>query len=104
MGLPTTRSGAPTEPTVTTAGTPGSVTEVRAFDSYARPCFVTNTDSSDDLYVKINEDDASDTSFLCKLEAGQAVELSGGRINVKTVSLYYASAAYAKAEVRGWIP
>jgi len=103
MGANANRTGAPIAAAITTAGTPGSATEVRTFDRPARPVYVTNCHASDILYVKVNADDAGDTDFLVKLVAGQAVELSSrGILNVQTVSLYYATAAYSNAKVVGW--
>ena len=103
MGADANRTGAPIAAAITTAGPPGSVTEVRTFPSPARPVYVTNCHATDDLYVKVNAADASSTDFLVKLGASQAVELSTrGVLNVKTVSLYYATAAYASAKVVGW--
>ncbi len=103
MSASANRTGAPIAAVVTTAGTPGSVTEVRTFDSPARPVYVTNCDATDDLFVKVNAADASATDFLVKLVAGQAVELSSlGILNVQTVSLYFATGAYAGAKVIGW--
>lgn len=103
MGASANRTGAPIAAAITTAGTPGTSAEVRTFASPARPVYVTNCDASDDLYVKVNKDDASSTDFLVKLVAGQAVELSAvGILNVQTVSLYYATGAYAGAKVVGW--
>jgi hypothetical protein len=65
--------------------------------------YVTNCDAADDLYVKVNAVDAGTADFLVKLVAGQAVELSTRSVlNVQTVSLYYATAAYSKAKVVGW--
>jgi hypothetical protein len=65
--------------------------------------YVTNCHATDDLYVKVNAADAGTTDFLVKLVAGQAVELSSvGILNVQTVSLYYATAAYSNAKVVGW--
>lgn len=103
MGANANRTGAPIAATTTTTGTPGSSAEVRTFPSPARPVYVTNCAASEDLYVKVNKDDASSTDFLVKLAAGQAVELSSrGILNVQTVSLYYAAAAYSNAKVVGW--
>ncbi|MHC4508021.1 MAG: hypothetical protein ACYTAO_03555 [Planctomycetota bacterium] len=103
MGANQNRTGAPIAAAVTTAGTPGAVTEVRTFASPARPVYVTNCNATDDLYVKVNAADASTSDFLVKLVAGQAVELSSvGILNVQTVSLYYATAAYSDAKVVGW--
>lgn len=103
MSASANRTGAPIAAAITTAGTPGSVTEVRTFPSPARPVYATNCHASDDLYVKVNAADAGTADFLVKLAAGQAVELSSlGVLNVKTVSLYYATAAYTNAKVVGW--
>lgn len=103
MSASANRTGAPIAAVISTAGTPGSVTEVRTFDSPARPVYVTNCDATDDLFVKVNAADASTTDFLVKLAARQAVELSSlGILNVQTVSLYYATAAYTSAKVVGW--
>jgi hypothetical protein len=103
MGADANRTGAPIAAATTTAGTPGSVTEVRTFASPARPVYVTNCDTGDVLYVKVNAADASTTDYLVKLVAGQAVELSSlGILNVQSVSLYYATAAFTNAKVVGW--
>lgn len=99
------RVGAPTSPTVTTAGTPGVSDEVRTFTGYAaRPCVITNMHETDHLYILVNEEAASDVNFLCKLSPGQAVEISiGSQIAIGSVSLYYAVAAYSNALVKGWL-
>lgn len=103
MSASANRTGAPIAATITTPGTPGSVTEVRTFTSPARPVYATNCHATEDLHVKVNAADASTTDFLVKLAAGQGVELSSlGILNVQTVSLYYATAAYANAKVVGW--
>lgn len=103
MSASANRTGAPVAAAITTAGTPGSVTEVQTFASPARPVYVTNCHATDDLYVKVNAADAGTADFLVKLAAGQAVELSSlGVLNVQTVSLYYATAAYSNAKVVGW--
>ncbi len=103
MSANANRTGAPIAAAITTAGTPGSVTEVRTFASPARPVYVTNCDATDDLFVKVNAADASSTDFLVKLTPGQAVELSSlGILNVQTVSLYYGASAYTGAKVIGW--
>ena len=97
------RAGAPVAAAVSTVGTPGASDEVRTFSLPARPVYVTNCNASDDLYVKVNDVDASSTNFLVKLTPGQAVELSSrGILNVQSVSLYYATAAYSSAKVVGW--
>jgi len=105
MSRSTVRSGAPVQPPVTTAGTPGSTDDVREFvDTFARPCFVTNTSATDDLFVLSNEEACSPTNFLVKLAPLQAVDLSvEGQMCVTKVSLYYAVAAYSAALVRGWV-
>ena len=104
------RVGAGTTPTITTAGTPGASDQVRTFydpngaPGYARPCFVTNTDGSDTLYVLPNNIDCSNTNYLAKLAPGQAVDISvEGQLDITSVSIYYASAAYTAALVRGWL-
>ena len=103
MGADANRTGAPIAATTSTAGTPGASAEVRTFASPARPVYVTNCDTADDLYVKVNEADASSTDFLVKLTPGQAVEMSTRSVlNVQSVSLYYASSAYSNAKVVGW--
>jgi hypothetical protein len=103
MGADANRAGAPVAADITVSGVPGTSAEVRTFSHPARPVYVTNCDVDDDLYVKVNKDDVSTSDFLVKLAAGQAVELSSrGILNVKTVSLYYATAAYASAKVVGW--
>ena len=103
MGASANRIGAPSAAAISTAGTPGSTAEVRTFPHPSRPVYVTNCDASDDLFVKVNKADASATDFLVKLTAGQSVEVSSvGILNVKTVSLYYATGAYAGAKVVGW--
>ena len=103
------RVGAPVQPTVTTPGSPGTSDQVRTFlspdgrDVYTRPCFITNTDGADTLFILVNEIDASNVNYLAKLAPGQAVDISvEGQIDVNFVSLYYASAAYTAALVRGW--
>lgn len=98
------RVGVPTTPTITTTGTPGSSDQVRTFvDSYTRPCFITNTDTSEALYILVNEDGASPTNFMVKLAALQSVDISvDSQINVASVSLYYPTVAYSNAQVRGW--
>lgn len=98
------RVGVPITPTITTAGTPGSSDQVRSFVGlYVRPCFVTNTDSSENLYILINEDGATATNFLVKLAALQSVDISvDSQINVASVSLFYPTVAYSKALVKGW--
>ncbi|KPL13119.1 hypothetical protein AMJ85_00230 [candidate division BRC1 bacterium SM23_51] len=104
MSASANRAGAPVAAVTTTTGVPGTSAEVRTFTSPARPVYATNCDTTDDLYIKINKDDASSTDFLVKLTPGQAVELSTcGIVNVVTVSLYYASSAYAGAKVVGWL-
>ena len=76
-----------------------------AQDKVARPCFVTNTHASDILYVLPNEADCSPTNYLAQLLPGQAVDISvEEQINIHSVSLYYATAAYSSALVRGWYP
>ena len=96
------RTGVPTTPTTTTDGTPGTSDDVREFESYTRPCIVTNI-SSEVLYVLVNEEGASATNYAMQLAAGQAVDVSlGGHIAVQKVSLYFAAAAYTLAQVRGW--
>lgn len=103
MSASANRSGPPVAATTTTAGVPGTSAQVRTFAHPARPVYVTNCDTTDDLYIKVNKDDASSTDFLVKLTPGQAVELSTcGIVNVKTVSLYFASSAYSGAKVVGW--
>jgi len=106
MSATANRIGAPINPTSTTTGVPGTSDEVVTFlTDYVRPCVVTNTDTADPLYVLVNEEAASTTNFLVKLTAGQAVDVSfNGRLNVKSLSLFYASAVYSKAQVRGWKP
>jgi len=102
------RVGAGVQPTVTTPGAPGTSDQVRQFldagnPRYVRPCFVTNTDAADLLYVLPNEIDCSPTNYLAKLSPGQAVDISvEGQLDISSVSLYYASAAYTAALVRGW--
>ncbi len=105
MSRSAVKSGAATVPTSTTTGTPGASDEVLEFlKTFARPCFVTNTDASDDLFILLNEEGASATDFMVKLAPLQAVDLSvEGQICVKTISLYYATAAYSKAKIRGWV-
>lgn len=109
MSRSAVRVGPGVQPGITTAGTPGASDQVRTFrnaggeQQYARPCFVTNTHGSDDLFVLPNEDDCSPTNYLCKLAPGQAVDISvEEQINLGKVSLYYASAAYSAALIRGW--
>ena len=105
------RTGPGIAGTVTTAGTPGASDEVRNFLNssnkpvYCRPCVVVNTHASDVLYVLPNSVDCSPTNYLAKCAAGQAVDISiEGQIDVETVSLYYATAAYSAALAWGWIP
>ncbi len=103
MSANANRTGAPVAAAITTAGTPGSVTEVRTFASPARPVYVTNCEGAEALFVKVNAADASATDYLVKLATGETAELSqGGIVNVQSVSLYFAAAAYAKAKVVGW--
>jgi hypothetical protein len=102
------RVGSGIQPEVTTVGVPGASDDVRTFQDngnprYARPCFVTNTHATDTLYVLPNEIDCSPTDYLAKLAPGQAVDISvEGQLNINFVSLYYATAAYSAALVRGW--
>jgi len=105
MSRSAVKSGAPTQPTSTTTGTPGASDEVLEFlKTFARPCFVTNTSATDDLFVLPNEAGCSPSNFLVKLAPLQAVDISvEGQICVNNVSLYYAVAAYSAALVRGWV-
>jgi hypothetical protein len=65
--------------------------------------YVTNCEGAEDLFIKVNAADASATDYLVKLATGKTVELSSlGILNVQSVSLYFAAAAYAKAKVVGW--
>lgn len=98
------RVGPGTVPPSTTTGVPGTSDEVLTFTQYtARPCIVTNTSTTEDLYVLPNEDGCSPTNFLAKLAPLQAVDISvEEQIAVKSVSLYYATEAYSLALVRGW--
>jgi len=99
------RTGPAVIATTTTTGTPGTSDEVRSFvGKYARPCFVTNVDATDSLYVLPNAIDCSATNFLVKLAPGQAVDISvESQIDIQSVSLFFATAAYSKALVRGWL-
>lgn len=105
MSADKTRIGAPTTATTVTAGTPGTSAEVREFSREARPVYVTNTSTTEDLFLKVNLANASASDFLVKLGPEQAVELSSrGIVNVKSVSLWYASVAFSNAKVVGWLP
>lgn len=99
------RQGVAVQPPSTTTGTPGASDEVLTFSEYtSRPCFVTNTSETDDLFVLPNEPNCSPTNFLVKLAPLQAVDISvEGQIMIKSVSLYYGTAAYSAALVRGWL-
>ncbi len=106
MSRSSVKSGAPTQPPSTTTGVPGTSDEVLTFlnNTAARPCFVTNTSTTEDLLVLPNEDGCSPTNFLVKLAPLQAVDLSvEGQICITKVSLYYATEAYSVALVRGWV-
>lgn len=106
MSRSTVRSGAPVQPPSTETGVPGTSDEVLTFakSTFARPCFVTNTSTTEDLYILPNEDGCSPTNFLVKLAPLQAVDLSvEGQICITSVSLYYATEVYATALVRGWV-
>jgi hypothetical protein len=66
---------------------------------------VTNLEvvGGDILYVLPNDVDCSATNFMVKLMPGQAVDLSiESQVAISSVSLYFVSAAYTKAQVRGW--
>lgn len=111
MSATSNRHGAPIQPDITTTGTPGALDQVRTFRDaalrplYVRPCVVTNLHATEDLFVLINEENASDVNYLRKVPAGEAIDFSfTGRLNVNFVSLYYVAAAYSNAQVRGWTP
>lgn len=98
------RVGATYRPESTETGVPGTSDEVLTFDGYAsRPCFVTNTSTTEDLLVLPNEAGCSPSNFLVKLAPLQAVDISvESQLHIASVSLYYASVAYSNALVRGW--
>lgn len=99
------RTGAPVTPDVATAGATGSTARVLTFREYARPCLVTNTSGSVAVNVKVNEANASATSWHVQVPANATVDVSyGGQIDVKSLSLYMASGAYSTALVHGWNP
>lgn len=105
------RTGTPQTPTTTTDGVVNTTAREVEFQdaaggtSYARPCVVTNTDGTNILYVLVNESGATASNFLVSLNVLQAVDVSfGGRLNVQTLSLWYAAGDLDNARVRGWTP
>lgn len=105
MSARANRSGAPETPTTTTAGTPGSVAEVRTFSKYARPCVIANGHATEALFVKVNLATVTASDFHVKILAGTATDVSfGGIVNVTLVGLWYPSVAFSNAFVAGWLP
>lgn len=110
MSRDAVRVGTAATPDITTTGAPGTSDQVRTFQEtgrprYARPCVVTNLEAvgGDILYVLPNDVDCSAANFMVKLTPGQAVDISvESQIAISSVSLYFASAAYTQAQVRGW--
>jgi len=99
------RTGPAVIATTTTTGTPGSTDEVRSFvGRYARPCFVTNGHGTEYLYVLPNDINCDTSNFLTRVTPGEAVDISfEGQIDIQSVSLFFLSASYSYAVVRGWL-
>lgn len=108
MSASSNRIGVAEIPTTTTAGSPGTSDQVREFTRYVRPCYVTNTDGTNALFVRINgtdTDPASATVFDVRVAPNTTIEItSNGIINVKTISLFMSAGAYSTAIVSGWLP
>lgn len=114
-----TRNGAATAPTVTTAGTDGSLTAPRVVtfvNTYVRPCFVMNgTGGGRAVKVKVNapasndfdNDSDDDGPGYFTIADGETKDVSaGGLINVSTVSFVTLNGAddLDNVAVVGWSP
>lgn len=108
-----TRIQGPLEAVVVTAGVVGTSPEVYDFHTgevaggakqYVRPCILTNKHATINMYVKVNEANASDTDHHFLLKALSSLDVSvGGIVNVDTVSVYIAAtAAFTDLQVHGW--
>lgn len=118
MSASANKVGASIAPVVTTAGTVGTTDRVVEFRSggraiWVRPVFVTNLDTANALFVKINGSDAnsaSATDFDIRIPAMTAAGIdttreitADGIINVQTLSIFYAAAGdFDNAVIRGW--
>lgn len=99
------RVGAPVSAVVTSDGVVGTSPRVFRFNVYARPAIITNTDTTNAAFVKVNLSDASGADYLFKLSAQMAIDCTmNTRVNVKTVSVFMAAGDYDNIKVVGWEP
>jgi len=110
MSIRVVRSGESIAPTVTTVGVEGTSDQVWTFDVDVRPCRITLNEATE-VYIKVNgtdTDPASATDFDFRLAAdGDSADLSvNGLVNVKTVSIFAATATtvFDNLVLRGWRP
>lgn len=103
------RSGEPVNlnasPYVTTAGTTGASariinTQQGSKMEYHRPVILQNLDGTNPVFIKINDDDASDTDCHIRLGTNERVKIDW--VNVTKLSAYKTAGAYTDLMIHGW--